>query len=166
MRALRLAAIGAIAVAVAGTSAFALPAKARISDTGLGPIKLGMTERQIERAGKRPITVQASPGLTCASAKLAGKTYGLFTGKRLRRISIRTPLFATATGIRVGSPEARVLAAHPGMLERVPQFYVPDEDNLILSTGERKVVFTLTGGKVAEISTGRKPEIDYVEGCA
>lgn len=158
--------IGATAIAVGATSAFAIPTKARISHTGLGPIKIGMTEHQIERAGRRAIKLESSLGSDCASAKLAGNTFGLFTGKRLRRIYVRTPVFATTAGIRVGNSEERVLAAYPGALDRVPQFYVPDEDNLVLSKGKSKVVFTLTGGKVSEISTGRKPEIDYVEGCA
>jgi hypothetical protein len=164
MRPLRLAVIAAIAVGT--TSAFALSPKARISHTALGPIKIGMTEHQIERAAKRPIKVQLFPGSDCGGATLAGKTTGLFTGKRLRRIDILTPVFATAAGIRVGSTEARVLAAYPGVLERIPQFYVPDQDNLVLSKGRSKLIFTLTDGKVTEISTGRKPEIDYVEGCA
>ena len=156
----------AIVIAAGATSALALSTKARISHSGLGPVKLGMTERQIERAGNRPIRLHYFPGSDCASAKLVGKTYGLFTGKRLRRIYIRTKAFATTAGVRVNSSEERVLAAYPNMLDRVPQFYTPDEDDLVLLKGSRKVIFSLTGGKVSQISTGRKPEIDLVEGCA
>jgi hypothetical protein len=166
MRPICLAVTGAIAIAAGATSAFALSPKARIGHAGLGPIKIGMTEHQIERAGKRSIRLDSFPGSDCASAKLAGNTTGLFTGKRLRRIYIRTPVFATTAGIRVGSSEERVLAAYPGVLDRVPQHYVPDQDNLVLKKGRSKVVFSLTDGKVTEISAGRKPEIDYVEGCA
>jgi hypothetical protein len=154
-----------VAVALGATSAFALSTKARIGHSGLGPIRLGMTERQIERAGHRPINLHPNPGTDCATAKLAGKTEGLFTRRRLRRIYVRTRAFATSAGIRVGSSEEKVLAAYPNMLTRTPQFYTPEQDNLVLRKGSRKIVFSLTAGRVSEISTGRKPEIDYVEGC-
>ena len=157
----------ALAVGAVAATASALSKQDRISHAGLGPIKLGMTERQIERAAKRPITLGAYPaGADCAIAMLAGKTQGLFTGKRLRRIYVRTPRFATKAGVRVGSSEQRVLAAYPGALSRQPQKYEPEEDDLILRKGNRKVIFSLDDGRVEEISTGRKPEIDLVEGCA
>jgi len=167
MRTARIALTAAIVAGIAATSAFALTTRDRISHSGLGPIKLGMTERQIERAAKRQITLgYPLPGGDCAIAELAGKTHGLFTGKRLRRIYIRTPKFATAKGIRVGTAEARVLAAYPGRLSRQPQKYRPEEDDLTLRKDNRKVIFTLNKGQVEEISTGRKPEIDLVEGCS
>lgn len=161
--------IGAVAVAVAvgaAPSVSALTRTDRISHAGLGPIKLGMSERQIERAAGRPIKLTSSPGSDCATATLAGKTHGLFTGKRLRRIYIRTPQFATKAGVRVGASEQRVVAAYPDKLARVPQKYAPEEDNLVLRQGTRKIIFTLADGKISEISTGRPPEINLVEGCS
>jgi len=167
MRIARYAVTAAILAGIAASSALALTTRDRISHSGLGPIKFGMTERQIERAGQRPIKLgYYGPGVDCAQAPLAGKTYGLFTGKRLRRIYVRTPRFATAKGIRVGSSEQRVLAAYPGKLSRQPQKYRPEEDDLILRKGNSKVIFTLADGEVDEISAGRKPEIDLVEGCS
>jgi hypothetical protein len=167
MRIARYVVTAAIIAAIAAASAVALTTRDRISHSGLGPIKFGMTERQIERAAKRQIKVEyPSPGGDCALAALAGKTHGLFTGKRLRRIYVRTPKFATAKGIRVGSSEQRVLAAYPGQLSRQPQKYRPEEDELILRKGNSKVIFTLAKGDVEEISAGRRPEIDLVEGCS
>jgi len=153
---------------VAATSASALTGTARISTAGLGPIKLGMTEQQVEHATKRPITLSPAAGSDCAIVTLAPKTRGLFTGKRLRRIYIDTPRFATKAAIRVGSTERNVLAAYPDLLARVPQKYVRAEDDLVLpkGTSNTKVIFSLAHGKVAQISTGRVPEVNLVEGCA
>lgn len=151
----------------AATAAAALTKADRISHSGLGPIKLGMTEPQIERATKRQIKLSTpAAGSTCATATIAGKTSGLFTGKRLRRIYVRTTKFATTKGVRVGSSEKRVLAAYSGKVVRVPQKYVPNEDDLVVRQGSRKLIFRLAKGKVAEISTGLKPEIDLVEACS
>lgn len=154
-----------VAAAAGAASASALTRTDRISHAGLGPVKLGMTEAQIERALRRPIKLTSSRGSNCATATIAGKTHGLFTGKRLRRIYIRTTQFATKQGIRVGSSERRVVAAYPNKLARLKQKYV-DEDNLVLRDGNRKIIFSLANGKVAEISTGRVPEIDLVEHCS
>jgi len=158
----------AIAFAVAATSAAALSETARISTAGLGSIKLGMTAREVGHAAKRPITLTSASGSQCAIVTLASKTRGLFTGKRLRRIYVDTPRFATTAGIRVGSSEHAVLAAYPGLLARVPQKYTPAQDDLVLprGTSTRKLIFSLTHGKVTEISTGRTPEINLVEGCS
>lgn len=164
-RSAQVASICTIALAVGSVSASALSTTARISPSGLGAIKLGMTERQIEHAVKRPIKLSSSRGSDCALATLAPKTQGLFTGKRLRRIYVLTTRFATKEGIRVGATEKRVLAAYPGMLARLPQKYA-DEDNLVLSKDNRKVVFSLAHGRVSEISTGRTPEINLVERCS
>ena len=167
MRTARIALTAAVVVALAATSASALSPRDRISHAGLGPIEIGMTERQIERAAQRQIKLgYAGPGVDCAIAALAGRTHGLFTGRRLRRIYVRTPRFATKEGVRVGSTEQRVLAAYAGKLSRQPQKYRPEEDELILRRDNRKVIFTLGDGRVEEISTGRRPEIDLVEGCS
>jgi len=168
MRIARYALTAAVVAGIAAASASALTTRDRISHSGLGPIKIGMTERQVERAAKRPIELRYEYGVgsDCALEALAGKTLGLFTGERLRRIYVRTPRFATKEGIRVGSSEQRVLAVYPGQLKRQPQKYIFNEDDLVLRKGNRKVIFTLAKGRVAEISTGRKPEIDLVEGCS
>jgi hypothetical protein len=161
----QVASVCAIVLAAGSVSASALPTSARISRAGLGAIKLGMTERQIERAAKRAITLSSARGSDCALATLAPKTQGLFTGRRLRRIYVQTPRFATKENIRVGATEKRVLAAYPGMLARVPQKFANDDD-LVLSRDGRKLIFSLADGKVSEISTGRTPEINLVERCS
>ena len=164
-RCIRVAPICTVALAVGAVSAPALSTKDRITHSGLGAVKLGMTERQVERAANRTIKLQSARGSDCALATLALKTQGLFTGKRLRRIYILTPRFATTGGIRVGSSEKRVLAAYPDKLVRAPQKYA-DEDDLVLRKGKLKIIFSLANGKVEEISTGRTPEINLVERCS
>jgi hypothetical protein len=165
-RCIQVTALCTVALAVGAVAAPALSPKERITHSGLGVVKLGMTERQIERAAKRAITLASTRGSDCATATIAPKTQGLFTGKRLRRIYILTPRFATKEGIHVGSSEARVLAAYPDKLVRVPQKYSPNEDDLVLRKGTSKIIFTLTKGKITQISTGRTPEINFVEGCS
>ena len=59
-----------------------------------------------------------------------------------------------------------MLDAYGGRVRREPHAYTNGE-YLKVARGNRKLVFAISpNGKVIEISTGRRPEIDYLEGCA
>lgn len=164
---LRVALASLVLVLCSTGVASALSRKARITTGGLGPVKIGMTERQVEKAAKRRINRQGGAGAeSCTTAELGDKTSGLFTGDRLARIYVRTRRYATRSGIRIGDSEEDVLETYPGDIVTEPHTYDPNGSYLKLVDGNRKVVFETDGSKVTDISTGRKPEIDYVEGCA
>jgi len=163
----RTVAVGALVLVLGGGSAAALSRSARITTAGLGPIKIGMTERQVEKAAKRSITRRGGAGSgECTTATIGDKTYGLFTGDRLARIYVGTRRYATRSGVRVGDAESKVLATYPGKIVRERHKYDPGGSYLKIVEGNRKVVFETDGSRVTTISTGRRPEIDYVEGCA
>ena len=165
----RLRACGAcmFAAALCGASAAsALPRSASISTAGLGPIEIGMTERQVERAAGRSITRRGGAGDgQCTSGAIGNKVYGLFTGERLARIYVGSRRYATRSGVRVGDSEQKVLATYPGQIVRERHAYTAGWYLKIID-GNRKVVFEVVGSRVVDISTGRMPEIDYIEGCA
>ena len=151
---------------VGATSAVALPRTARITTAGLGAIKIGMTERQVEKAAKRRITREEGAGNgTCTTARIGDKLFGLFTGPRLARIYVGSRRYATRSGVRVGDTEQKVLATYPGEIVRESHAYTSGSYLKIID-GNRKVVFETDGRRVTQISTGRRPEIDYIEGCA
>jgi hypothetical protein len=155
-----------LVASVGASSAVALPRSARITTAGLGAIKIGMTERQVEKAAKRRITREVGAGDgSCTTASLGDKLTALFTGPRLARIYVRGRRYATRSGVRVGDTEQKVLATYPGEIVREPHAYT-NGFYLKIVDGNRKVVFETDGRRVTEISTGRRPEIDYIEGCA
>ena len=151
-------------LATAG-NAHALPRDARISFAGLGAVKLGMTERQVETAAGRELAPAGRR--SCATAQFAYRTFGLFSGNRLARIYVNSRRFATRrTGLRRDARTQRVLDAYGTRVRREPHAY-SDGEYLEVAHGNRKLVFeTSPNGKVISISTGRRPEIDYIEGCA
>jgi hypothetical protein len=166
-RVLSVLAVTAAAATCVPASATALPRTARITTAGLGAIKIGMTERQVERAGNRRIRLQGGAGSgDCRTATMGGKLYGLFTGDRLARIYVGSRRYATRSGIRVGATESDVYDTYPGQIVSRPHQYDPAGHYLEIHDGNRKVVFETDGKRVEQISTGRLPEIDYVEGCA
>ena len=165
----------AIAVAIAcaavlgaaATAALALPSSARLTTAGLGPIKIGMTIAQVEQAGNRELTFEGGDAnAVCASAALGARLYGLFSKGRLTRIYVSSSRYATRTNIRVGDSQRKVLARYGRGLVRQKHAYVPGGYYLKLTVGNRRLVFDTDGKRVTQISSGRKPEIDYIEGCA
>ena len=157
----------AVVACLPASPATALPRQARITTAGLGAIKIGMTERQVERAGQRRITLRGGAGDgSCRTATFGDKIHGLFTGDRLARIYVGSRRYATRSGIRVGATEADVYKTYPGDIVARQHEYDPAGHYLEIRDGNRKVVFETDGRRVEQISTGRLPEIDYVEGCA
>lgn len=165
MSAVRVSVIALLLFTLGAGPAAALPRSAKITTAGLGAIKIGMTERQVEKAGKRAITREGDLN-GCSSATLGSKVFGLFTGNRLARIYVNSRRYATKSGLRVGATEAQVRAAYGSQLVVRPHKYDPNGHYMEVRDGNRKVVFATDGSRVGEISTGRLPEIDYVEGCA
>lgn len=155
-----------IFVLLSATAASALSRNARITTAGLGPVKIGMTERQVEKAAKRSVRREGGASTGCTTATFGRRSFFLFTGKRLARIYVGTSRYATRSGIRVGDSEQQVLRTYPGDIVRTPHQYTPGGSYLKIVDGNRKVVFETDGSKVTQISTGRRPEIDYVEACS
>ena len=162
----RIVLVTLIALGASAGSASGLSASDRITFKGLGPVKIGMTVSQVERAAKREVKVTYPLDRSCGSARIGKKTYGLFKYRRLTRIYVDEPRYATRAGVRVNDSEQRVMAVYGSRVIRTPHVYVPGGSYLKLVSGNRKIVFETNGTRVTSISTGRKPEIDYVEGCA
>src|SRR4051812_35639827 len=113
--AVRIPLVALLLLALSAGPAVALPRSAKITTAGLGAIKIGMTERQVERAGKRAITKQGDLN-GCSSPKLGERVIGLFSGARLARIYVASRRYATKSGLRVGATEAQVRAAYGSQL--------------------------------------------------
>ncbi len=151
----------------AATVAVALPSSAQLTTSGLGPIKIGMTVAQVEQAGKRELTFEGGDvNAPCATASLGTNLFGLFSKGRIARIYVRSRTYRTRTNIRVGDTQRKVLASYGPSLKQSPHKYIRGGFYLKLTVGNRRLVFETDGRRVIEMSSGRKPEIDYVEGCA
>lgn len=161
--------VAVLVVLGASAADAALGTRSRITTAGVGPLRIWMTVDQARRATGRRITV-SSPNAGCRFGQLYPRRLGvslLLTRGRIARIYVGRRGIATRSGVRVRDSTARLrriygkrLVVRSGPYSRRDRLYE-------LRFGNRKVTFFSLRDRVVDvISTGRKPEIDYIEGCA
>jgi hypothetical protein len=144
-----------------------LTARSHITTAGVGRIKIGMTVSEARRrSGSNIVVHTVNPG--CESGSASPKRLGVGVLSRNFRIAVLYVTkrgIATKSGVRVRDSVSRLLQVYRGRLVKRPEFYNPQYYNYELRDGNRKVIFSTDNKKVTMITTGRKPEVDYVEGC-
>ncbi len=150
-----------------------LTPSSRVSTAGLGPVEVGMTRAQAERAGGVRLVGEGRLR-DCSYARprdRAIRASFMFTGRIVVRVDVRRRGIATTSGIRVGDREARVRRRFGARLRIAPHAYDPEGRYLELvprdrAERNRRVVFETDGRRVTYIRAGRLPEVRYIEGCA
>ncbi len=135
-----------------------------LSLSGLGPVKIGMTEKQAERASGFEIRLQ-EVGEGCFQGPMGPATV-LVRGGRIRVIgTARRNRIRTPSGIRVGDSRRRLKKVYGARLRSRPS---PLGSSTIfeIRDGKRELHFVVLSGRVVGIEAGRRPEIDFSEGCA
>jgi hypothetical protein len=143
-----------------------------IAINGIGPIRVGMTVAEAERAGGVRL-VRAYGDAACAVVVPQGEPEDLrfiVTNGRIATVETFNPLIQTVSGANVGDMVDEVLAMYPGRLEVRPSETVPDGQDLVFvprDQGDRtfRVYFVTQNGKVIQIRAGRLPEVSWPEGC-
>ena len=165
----------AIAIAlpvVAGAGADKVTSASRVSADGLGPIEIGMTERQAERAGQVALTGTGS-GPDCRYLYLRKGTIHadlMLVRGRIVRIDLVKRGLRTTGGVRIGDSEPSVRRRFAGRLRVSPTKYIPGGSDLELrprtrSERNRRLIFGTDGEKVVSVRAGRLPEVRWVERC-
>lgn len=141
---------------------------ARITKDGLGAIKIGMTLSQARAANGDRLTdySNAAGDGSCATARFGSNVSGLFTEGVLARIYVYTSRYSTRKGVHVRDHERDVFRAYR-QVRRERHAYVRGGSYLFVRFGNRRIVFeTNARGTITSVSTGRIPEVTYIEGCA
>jgi hypothetical protein len=161
----------ALAPAVAGAAP--VTSHSRITQNGLGSIRLGMTVTQAQtRTGQRIENNLFTPGDdTCGIAQLFPQSLGVnmqTTHTRIWVINVSSRGISTRSGIQVGDRVPALRRAYGSRLRSEPNKYTPKaRDYWVSFPHNRKIKFYANPrGRIGQISSGRKPEIDFVEGCS
>jgi hypothetical protein len=146
-------------------------ARWQLSETGIGPVRVGMTVA--EAAAALPDGAAHPATRECAYVGLSGLPIGvslMTEDGRIVRVDVDdSSAVATTAGARVGWAEARVLALYPGA--RVEPHKYEDGHYLVAIPGApadtvHRIVFETVGGVVRRFRSGVVPAVEYVEGCS
>ena len=92
----------------------------------------------------------------------------MLSGDTVVRIDVDSAGVATPANVQVGDPEAHVMEAYRNAVVTQPHKYVEGGHYLIATSPVdtmRRGVFETDGQKVVRYRFGRRPEVDFVEGC-
>ena len=144
----------------------------QLSETGIGPVRVGMTVA--EAAATLPGSGAPLPETQeCAYVGLSGLPAGvslMTEAGRVVRVDVDdSSSVTTARGARVGWTEAQVLALYPGA--RVEPHKYEDGHYLVALPGApadttHRIVFETARGVVTRYRGGVIPAVEYVEGCS
>lgn len=94
----------------------------------------------------------------------------MFVSDTLVRVDVRDTSVTTMEGARIGDTEARIKELYAGRVTTTPHKYIgPTGHYLSVSQPffpENLLVFETDGQRVTTYRMGRKPEVEWVEGCA
>lgn len=150
-----------------------LTTSSRVSTSGLGPVLVGMTVRQAERAGGVDLASDGQQRNGCRYVRPRDRRIAaslMVIRGRIARVDVSTRGVRTSSGFRVGDAERSVRRAFAGRLRVMRHEYirgwylefVPRD----ASDRNRRVVFETDGRRVTYIRAGRLPEARYIEGCS
>lgn len=162
----------AAAALPAAASAAPVTQQSRITQNGLGSIRLGMTVDQAQRrTGQRIQNNLFTPGdNACGIAQLLPQSLGVnmqTTNLRITVINVSEAGISTRSGIEVGDRVPALRRAYGSRLRSEPNKYTPKARDYSVGFGNRKLKFYANPrGAITQISSGRLPEVDFVEGCS
>jgi hypothetical protein len=151
----------------------------RLSETGIGPLRVGMSPAEAGTALGAEFAGDgtAEPGVpdACEYARSAALPPGvmvMLVGGRVARVEVDSGATTSAAGVRIGDAEARVRELYRGRELRVqPHKYEAGQYLIVLPQSPRdtlhRIVFeTDSAGVVKRFRGGVIPPVEYVEGCS
>lgn len=143
-----------------------------VTTAGYGPVKIGDTVQQAQKAlGTKLVSDGPVDTPECHYLRPEPAVEGLWfmiNNGRVVRIEVLAPGITTRSGLGVGTAETQVKETLGKGVEVTPHKYLaPGGDYLTLWSADKKraVRFETLQGKVTSFYAGRKPEVEFAEGC-
>jgi hypothetical protein len=145
---------------------------------GIGPLRVGMTVAEAQAALGHFRMIRLEPtapvdSMACGygmSVRLPAGVKVMMEGARVVRVEVDSGAVATAEGARVGDTEARIQQLYAGRVTVGPHKYTDGHYLTVwpveASDTTHLIVFETEGQVVQRFRGGRKPQVEYVEGCA
>ena len=143
-----------------------------VTEHGLGPVRTGMTIAEAKTALGSALVVPAEyDSAGCDYAKWRAAPSGvrvMLDQGRIARIEVDSANVATAAGARVGDSEQRIQSLYAGRVTVTPHKYEDGKYLTVNTVGDSSlaIVFETSKGRVTRYRAGRRPAVEYVEGCS
>jgi hypothetical protein len=150
----------------------AVPTTLTVTERGIGPLRAGMTLPEASAAlGGALVMPTVVDTAGCRYVQWRGGPPGvrvMVEGGHIARVDVDTAGVRTAAGAGIGDSEVEVQRLYPGHVSVTPQKYT--EGHYLTVTpnatdSSYAIVFETSGGKVTRFRAGRRPQVEYVEGC-
>jgi hypothetical protein len=145
------------------------PTATIVTFDGLGRARIGASLAQLREAGPVPDAGPGGPGCRIVRPDwMPPGTRIMLAGDTVARIEVdSTSQVRTIDGAAIGDSETRIHQLYP-RVETQPAKYEPSGHYLIVPSPNdttRRIVFETDGKTVRTYRVGRRPEVDFVEGC-
>jgi hypothetical protein len=145
---------------------------AQASFDGLGPVLIGMTIPQVEKALGIPLAVDSfgNEDMPCQrawpSSGLA-QVHFMAVHNAIQRIDIEDQSIATDRGAKIGDSEERIRSLYPPPILERPDPNFPEGHYMIVSSadGKRALLFATDGEVVLTYRVGERRAIEQIAGC-
>lgn len=149
------------------------PSGFQVTETGIGPLMAGMSVARGEAILKTSLAAPAgSDSSGCRYAAWGGGPPGLrlmIEGNDIVRVDVDSGPVATSTGARVGDTEERILSLYPGRVAVGPHKYTKGHYLTVTPANPAdsafRLIFETDGKVVTRYRSGKRPQVEYVEGC-
>lgn len=141
-----------------------------ITPEGIGALKAGMSldEAKIVMHGNLVVPAKLEECDYVSFRNAPAGLAAMVEKGEISRVEVRNGTVATAEGARIGDTEEKVKSLYPGIVTVRPHKYT-DGHYLVVTpkdAGENRIVFETDGKKVTRYQSGRRPAVEYVEGCS
>lgn len=151
----------------------AIPSDVTVNAMGFGPIRVGMTVAEAQRALGVPLPLlgpKMEPCYYVASNDRPGIAFMIIEG-RVARVDVhQQSTVRTTEGAGIGDTEDRIHSLFQGRVEGQPHKYVEGRHLMVrpaaAADSGHRIIFETDGKRVTRYRAGRLPEVRWVEGCS
>lgn len=130
-------------------------------------VKVGMTAAQGSKALGAKLVSRDTDVCRYYQTKTFKDIAFMVNDGTIARFDILENTYSTERGAKIGDTEARIKSLYKGMFKVTKHKYTDGHYITVMKKGTKYgIVFETDGKRVVSYHAGRKPELEYIEGCA
>lgn len=143
-----------------------------VTPRGFGPVLAGIPIATLGSLLGEPVRAKYEAGSRCGylnPATLPKDVLVMVESDTVARVDVRAKGVLTAEGAGVGDTEASVLARYAGRVRTMPHKYTSPQGHYLIVSAlpdtAHLIIFETDGRAVLNYRAGRRPAVEFVEGC-